>query len=81
MALCRAIAIPGQGGEAPPLMKSGHLAFKIVIKKGKILKIKPQTAINWHHAFVACSVQPDIQAAKRKLSKVDETIKTKNKVF
>jgi len=25
----------------PPLMKSGYLAFKILMKKGKILKIKP----------------------------------------
>jgi len=38
------------------LTKLGHLALKIVIKKGKILKIKPQTAITRHHAFVACSV-------------------------
>jgi len=37
----------------PPLTKSGHLAFKIVIKKGKILKIKPKMAINQHHSFVA----------------------------
>jgi len=36
--LCRAVAIPGSEGKAP-LTKSGHLAFKIVIKKGKILKI------------------------------------------
>jgi len=55
--LCRAAALPGPGGEAPPkkyfafLTKSGHLAFKIVIKKNT--KIKPQTAINRHHAFVA----------------------------
>jgi len=50
----RAVASPGPGGEAPPeknfppppLTKSGHLAFKIVFKKGKILKIKPQTVIN-----------------------------------
>jgi len=45
--LCRAVAIPGPWGKAPPprknfalLTKSGHLAFKIVMKKGKILKIK-----------------------------------------
>jgi len=61
MDLCRALAIPGPGGEAPsslkkipsPLTKSGNLAFKIVTKKEKILKIKSQTAINRHHAFVA----------------------------
>jgi len=48
VALYRAIAIPGLGGLSPPeknfaplLTKSGHLAFKTVIKKGKILKIKP----------------------------------------
>jgi len=56
--LCRAVTIPGPGDEAPPeknppLTKLDHLAFKIVIKKGKILKIKPQTAIIRHHAFVA----------------------------
>jgi len=40
------------GAVSTPLKKSGHLAFKIVVKE-KILKIKPQTAINRHHAFVA----------------------------
>jgi len=40
-------------GRSPPLTKSGNLAFKIVIKKRKILKIKPQMAINRQHAFVA----------------------------
>jgi len=49
--LCRVVAISGpgggEGGEAPlkkvspSLTKSDHLAFKIEIKKGKILKIKP----------------------------------------
>jgi len=46
LVLCRAVAIPGPGGEpspekhfALPLTKSGHLVFKIVIKKGKTLKL------------------------------------------
>jgi len=45
--LCRAVAIQTPEDEAllkkfcSSLAKSGHLAFKIVIKKGKILKIKP----------------------------------------
>jgi len=56
---CRAVAILGPGGETHPEKsfavptKSSHLAFKIVITKAKILKIKPQTAINRHHAYVA----------------------------
>jgi len=37
-------------------MKSGHLAFKIVIKKGKILKTKPQMAINRHARIVVAFV-------------------------
>jgi len=43
--LYRAVTIPRPGGEAPPeknfafLTKSGHLTFKSVIKKGKILKL------------------------------------------
>jgi len=47
----RAVASPGPEGEAP-LKKSLSLdeirtfAFKNVIKKGKVLKIKPSTAIN-----------------------------------
>jgi len=56
--LCRAVAIP------ETLKKSPHppspdeiglftVAFKIVIKKEKMLKPKPQTVINRHHAFVA----------------------------
>jgi len=42
--MCRAVAIPGPGSKAHHLkkfalqMKSGHLAFKIVMKKGKIEK-------------------------------------------
>jgi len=51
--LCKAVAIPGPLKKVSPLTKSGHLVFKNVIKKGKILKTKPQTAINQHHAFVA----------------------------
>jgi len=57
--LCRAVAITRPESEGSteknfaPLMKSGHFALKIVIKKEKILKIKPQTANNRHHAFVA----------------------------
>jgi len=53
--LCRAVAIPETLKKISPflLKKSGHLVFKIVIKKGKILKTKPQTVINRHHAFVA----------------------------
>jgi len=46
---------PRPGDKAPPsekkfapLAKLGHLAFKIVIKKGKILKIKPEMALGPH---------------------------------
>jgi len=56
----KAVAIPGPERAKPSLKKMLHpsdaiksLAFRIVIKNGKMLKIKSSTAIDRHHAFVA----------------------------
>jgi len=56
--LCRAVAIPGPKGEAPLknfalLTKSGHLAFKNVIKNGKILKLN----FKWQSTDITHSLQ------------------------
>jgi len=52
--------VASPGGKAPlkiispsPANEIRPLAFKLEIKKGKILQIKSKTAINRHHAFVA----------------------------
>jgi len=53
---CKAVAIPRPEGEVPLPDKIRSFSFENCDKEGKILKIKPQTAINRHHTFVACSV-------------------------
>jgi len=59
---CRAVTIPEPEGLNPPekifaslpLTKSGYFAFKIVTKKGQLLKIKPNG--NQPTSRICCSV-------------------------